>query len=72
MHGILNIQERAITRGDTTVYNSCVHTFRKSNNGTSSGEILAKFFLKPPFKYVTGAKDLQANIVVIVFVSGGK
>lgn len=28
--------------------------------------------LKPPFKCATGAKDLQANIIVIiVFVSGG-
>jgi len=28
--------------------------------------------LEPPFKYGTGAKDLKANIVIIVFVSGGK
>jgi hypothetical protein len=29
--------------------------------------------LKPPFKCATGAKDLQANIIVtLVFVSGGQ
>jgi len=29
--------------------------------------------LKPPFSSTTGAKDLQANIIVIiVFVSGGR
>jgi hypothetical protein len=29
--------------------------------------------LKPPFKCVTGAKDLQATIIsIIVFVSGGQ
>jgi len=55
----------------TTVYRSCVHTFRKSNHGTASSEIeiLAKF-LETPFKSPTGVKDLKANIIENFFVSG--
>jgi len=62
MHGILSIQERAITKGKhthTTVYRSCVQTFRKSNNRTTSSEILAKFFLETPFQaYYWGQRSL--------------
>lgn len=75
MHGILSIQERAITKGKhtlTTVYNSCVHTFRKSNNGTTSSEILAKFFLETPFKRATGPKISKQILFQLFLVSGGQ
>jgi len=55
MHGI----HEQLLRGkhtQTTVYRSCVHTFRKSYHGTTSSEILANSSLKPLSSGLLGAK----------------
>jgi len=71
MHGILSIKNEQLLRGKltlSTVYNIILVfiLFVKVIPEQQLARSLLNSSLKPPFSCATGAKDLQANIIVII------